>query len=446
MLKKIGLDSSVIFTILSKAIQGLGGVAMLLMVTRFLDKNEQGYYYTFGSILSLQIFFELGLMGIVTQFVAHEAAHLSWKNKLELTGDEYHLSRLTSIVRLSIQWFFLLGFIMLAALIVAGYLFFNHYNAQLKVSWQSPWIVLSFATAFILLVDVIFAILEGLGKIQQIAKIRFLQQIVNLCCVTVFLFGGFKLLSSGMALLISTFSVSVILVLSGNISIIKKLWSASQNAKVDYKKEVIPYQFKIAFSYVSGYFIYQFLNPVLFATQGPVIAGKMGATMAVLNGILVISISFMSTKVALFSNYVAKKNYHLLNRTYNKSLFVSTFFCAFGLLIFMAILAVADTYYPKFGDRFLSFWPVLFLCLTQVTNIIGFSQGYYLRSFKQEPFFLISIIIGLLSGLSTYLCSKYFNVTGLTIGYFIINGVVGFIWGCIIYSNKKKEWTKIPKH
>jgi hypothetical protein len=67
---KIGIDSAIAFTILSRIIQAGGGVITLLFVAKFLTKIEQGYYYTFGSILAIQIFFELGLSGIITQFVA----------------------------------------------------------------------------------------------------------------------------------------------------------------------------------------------------------------------------------------------------------------------------------------------------------------------------------------------------------------------------------------
>ena len=34
-----------------------------------------------------------------------------------------------------------------------------------------------------------------------------------------------------------------------------------------------------------GYFIFQLFNPVLFATEGAVVAGQMGMTLAALNGI-----------------------------------------------------------------------------------------------------------------------------------------------------------------
>ena len=43
---------------------------------------------------------------------------------------------------------------------------------------------------------------------------------------------------------------------------------------ISYMKEIFPNQWKIALSWVSGYFIFHFFNPVLFA-EGPVVAGQM---------------------------------------------------------------------------------------------------------------------------------------------------------------------------
>jgi O-antigen/teichoic acid export membrane protein len=146
---KAGLDSSILYTVLTKVVQSVGGILTLLIITRLLNKNEQGYYYTFWSILSIQVFFELGLTTITTQYIAHEAAHLSWKNKSELSGDEYYRSRLASIVRLSVKWFLILAVVLFFVLLFAGRYFFLTYNAGLDVNWQLPWLFLSASTCFI---------------------------------------------------------------------------------------------------------------------------------------------------------------------------------------------------------------------------------------------------------------------------------------------------------
>ena len=71
--RRLGVDKSIAYSSGGRIIGGFSGVASAFFITSFLTGVEQGFYYTFGSILALQVFFELGLTGIMTQYVAHEA-------------------------------------------------------------------------------------------------------------------------------------------------------------------------------------------------------------------------------------------------------------------------------------------------------------------------------------------------------------------------------------
>ena len=65
----LGLNYHVLTTLLFRGWSIAAGGATLLLLPIFLDATEQGYYYTFTYVLALQIFFELGLNQVVTQFV-----------------------------------------------------------------------------------------------------------------------------------------------------------------------------------------------------------------------------------------------------------------------------------------------------------------------------------------------------------------------------------------
>jgi hypothetical protein len=94
VLKRFGVDRAIFYTSLARVIQAFTGVITIYFVARFLTGVEQGFYYTFGSILAIQVFFELGLNGIITQFVAHEISHLTWDSDTEISGPSQNLSRL----------------------------------------------------------------------------------------------------------------------------------------------------------------------------------------------------------------------------------------------------------------------------------------------------------------------------------------------------------------
>jgi hypothetical protein len=85
---------------------------------------------------------------------------------------------------------------------------------------------------------------------------------------------------------------------------------------------------------------------------------------------------------------------------------------------------------------------VLFLSLTQLAGVVGSAQGYYLRSFKKDPFFISAVVIGVFTGLSTFIAGKYFGTTGITAGCLLINGVIGLTWGTIIFVKKRAEFTR----
>ena len=124
-LYKIGIDKAIFYTVLARLIQAGGGVISIVFIAKYLTIVEQGYYFTFGSILAIQIFFELGLSTIITQFTAHEVAQLKWGNNTELIGPEESKSRLSSLLRFCVKWFSVIALLLLFILLITGYVFFN---------------------------------------------------------------------------------------------------------------------------------------------------------------------------------------------------------------------------------------------------------------------------------------------------------------------------------
>ena len=53
-----GLDFHVLVTLLFRGWSIVAGTATIFLLPLWLSPIEQGYYYTFGSVLALQVFFE----------------------------------------------------------------------------------------------------------------------------------------------------------------------------------------------------------------------------------------------------------------------------------------------------------------------------------------------------------------------------------------------------
>ncbi|WP_448105298.1 hypothetical protein [Pedobacter panaciterrae] len=437
---KLGIDRAIAYTIISRIVQALAGVVSIIFIAKFLTKAEQGYYFTFGSLLAIQIFFELGLSSIITQFVAHEKAFLKWESNIELTGSDESLSRLSYLLRFCLKWFCVISIILLLVLLITGYFFFTKYKKAENIEWQIPWIILSVSTALALITSPILAFFEGLGIIAEVAKIRLIQQVFQLILLFSFLAIGFKLLASPIAAILGFLVIPIWIFFSYKKELLRSIWKGLGEWKVNYMTEIFPYQWRIALSWISGYLIYQLFNPVLFATEGPVVAGQMGMTLAALNGVLSISIGWTNTKVPMFSNLIAKKDFKSLDRSFNQTVKMTSMICA-GSLILLLILVLSLQYmHIEIGNRFLPTLPLILLSITTFATQIIYSLATYLRCHKEEPLLRQSIVMGGLTAGSTIILGKFYGVIGITGGYSFLVVVVSSIWTWVVFKEKRKLW------
>ena len=87
--------------------------------------------------------------------------------------------------------------------------------------------------------------------------------------------------------------------------------------RIHWLKEVWAFQWRIAVSWLCGYFIFQLYNPVLFAYRGAVAAGQMGMSLSLANALISVTISWVNTKAAPFGAMIARKEYVQLDRVFS---------------------------------------------------------------------------------------------------------------------------------
>jgi O-antigen/teichoic acid export membrane protein len=439
VLNKFGIDGAIAFTVLSRIIQAFGSIGSVVFIGIFLSGDERGYFYTFSSILAIQVFFELGLSGIITQYTAHEFAYLKWVGNA-LEGDDYYRSRLSSLLRFFIKWFGIISVLLFFLLLAAGFYFFSSYNKGLQVQWQNPWIILCLATSLNLFIDPILAFIDGLGEVKDMAKVRLVQRTANVLLLILFFVLGFGLYSSALASLASILINYAQILFSKRKLKLLAIWKHKGSSVINYMTEIFPYQWRIALSWISGYFIFQLFNPVLFAFAGPVVAGQMGMSLQILNGISGLSMSWITTKIPLMSSLIAHKNYTELNAVFSRTL-KNLMFVNFTIVCCFYFFLVGLSYFNSpFSTRFLPLLPITMLCVVTIVNQMVFSWATYLRCHKQEPFLTNSIILGLLCAVSTLCFGRFFGMMGVVTGYTFISLVIGLPWSYFIFTTKKHLW------
>lgn len=442
--RKLGIDKSIAYTSAGQMVSAGGGFLTALFILKCLSGTEQGYYYTFKSILAIQVFFELGMNTVITQYVAHEVSHLQWNGE-ELTGESRYRSRLSSLLRFCSKWYTFFAIILLLALVVGGFAFFANYDKDARgIEWQMPWLILCFTTALNLLLTPVFSYLQGLGKVKEVAQFYFFKYSLYLVSVLISFALGAKLYALSIGN-ITYIAVSIAALLCTPLGrIVWKIFRTPVVERISYMKEIFPFQWKIAVSWISGYFIFQIFNPVIFATDGAVAAGQMGMTLTVLTGIQALTYSWTSTKVPTYSGFIEMKKYKELDRLFhftvrqavsvNMACLAAFFACIFAFRHFGIIIMDVNL-----ADRFLAYTPMLLMMVPEFANQFITAWGTYLRCHKQEPFLMYSVVTGILCCASTLGLGHLFGVDGITTGYCAIT-VLLMPWAHHIYTAKKKLW------
>jgi len=75
---------------------------------------------------------------------------------------------------------------------------------------------------------------------------------------------NFKLLAVPIAMTCSLLIVSFLVLSTKEFKFLRRIWILKGPYEVDYKNEIFPLQWRIGLSWISGYFIFQLINPLLF--------------------------------------------------------------------------------------------------------------------------------------------------------------------------------------
>lgn len=444
----LGLDRAIAFTVLARFWSAAAGLATVLLITRFLSPAEQGYYYTFSSLVALQIVFELGFSFVILQLAAHERAQLTFLPDGSIEGNAVAHARLASILQKCVRWYSVAAIIMLACLLPTGlYFFTTHQHGNASIAWKLPWCVLVAAATITFQLDPVFSFIEGCGSVAQVARMRLSQAVLGSLLAWTALVLHHGLFAPAMLIVAQATMGGVFLLTAPRRKLVKHLLAyKTREHFVGWRTEIWPFQWRIAISWLCGYFIFQLFNPVLFAYQGPVAAGQMGMSLSISASIGAVAMAWIYTKASPFGTLVARGEIQKLDTLFFRTLWQSTTLLLCGAIAFFVVLIVAGSHFPRLTARVLPPWAFALLLLTTVVNHVVFSEALYLRAHKQEPFFAQAITVAVLLGCATWLLGKYSGVGAVTIGYFCIGGLFGFLSGTYIFITKRRQWHRGPIH
>ncbi|OZB49607.1 MAG: hypothetical protein B7X60_00595 [Polynucleobacter sp. 39-45-136] len=428
---KFQFDPHVLQLLFQRGWQIIAGGITVFIVPLALTATQQGYYFTFSSLIAMQVFFELGLNLVITQVAGHEAAKLIISDDGQISGNAESASKLLSLITLIRRWYCVSAPLFAVVLILVGVGFLGRQDALSIREWLGAWLLLVAFTAINLYLSPHLAILEGIGRVGQVARLRLHQSAVGMLLMWIGLVLGAGLwavpLVSGSAALATWIWIRRYGQLSIPLDVI-----ANSNATIEWRRDIFAMQWRIALSWLSGWIIFNSFTPMIFTHQGAVEAGKIGMAIAMFSAISTMSGSWANAATPKFTTYIALNKRSLMNQLFKQTVISGGVFSVFASLAVLCGVAAIKYMDLPFSGRIASLSVLTCLALVTVVNSFIFAAAVYMRAHKEEPMFWLSIVVGILTGIAAWFGSQYgtFEMTAI---YAILVLFIALPWTMIIF-------------
>lgn len=437
-LRHAEVDRAVAYGLVAMAWQVLSGPLTLLFIAKFLSPVAQGYYYTFASLLALQSYAELGLSVVILNAASHEWAGLQLDAIGRIVGDPRALSRLVSLGRFACRWYAIAALLFFVVVGSVGHQFLSH-QLDAGISWTAPWWTLVVLTSLQLWALPFNALLEGCNQVLNVQKFRLSQFVLRTLALWTALFFGGELWAAVAASAVAL-SRDVYLLGVKYRHFFVPFLSPPAGAVMNWRREILPMQWRMALSGAVGYFYFQLFTPVMFRYHGPVAAGQMGMTLSFISMVQGLSGTWMQPKVPRFGMLIAQRQFGELDRVWWRTTRAVVLIAAAAALAGWTTLAVVTTLGWPIATRLLGL-TASGLFLIAGVNMAGlYCMAAYLRAHKREPLLVMSITTALLMGALVWQLGSRFGATGIAAVYLFVTVGVALPWQVAIMMRARQEW------
>ena len=294
------MSSAAIFTILNRGVAFLKGPFLIYFILTEFSNYDQGVWYLLMSFGAIYTFLDFGFSIIITQYVSHEFGLL--KNN-KLTQEFY--SNVTNILTKFIKiYLFIFGSLICYIIIVA--VFFMSDTAL------SEWVLYSMLLSLNFLISPLQFAYMGIDKVGKVQSSIFFGNFVGLIAQITSLYIGLKFFSLAMGILFSLI-VNIVFFWSYSKSfwknIWKNIWKNRSNGGCKNFSELTNLQLRYAISWISGFFMFNTIVPIISKTIDIEYAGKIGLAINILSAIYGVAAIWGFISIPKFNMNVAQKKF-----------------------------------------------------------------------------------------------------------------------------------------
>jgi hypothetical protein len=260
-------------------------------------------------------------------------------------------------------------------------------------------------------------LLEGTNNLLFVYSYRLLRGVLMAASAWVFLELGLELWAIPLGLLVSVIVMTAFLLLLRPEFVFAFLRGRQESGSISWRKEIMPLQWRLAISMISGFSTFYLMVPITFKFADPVAAGKLGFSWTLIQGMVSVAVLWPAVKFPSMGVLAAQRNWIALDRltlrTGIQAIMLTTAGAAAIILISLALIRIRS----PLTERMLDIIPLTILTLSTLPLVCQATLVNYLRSHRKEPIALFSAanICVMLS--VSVIGAKFFGAPGVAIGY-----------------------------
>lgn len=365
----------------------LSGLLLVYIATVVFTPVEQGVFYTFLSLGAAQFFFDLGTGFVLANIAGREAPNFVGGSPIPAK----ELDALRQVVGFAWRWSAVAGLSLIVALgLVGTYVFRDQQSDSPQLIYV--WMAYVSLVALSMCAQLFLRMFEGLGFVTQAASCRSVQSLVNVLCLYVLASNEFGIASVPMAMAIAVFSSTLYFYLSCKELRVAFSKGDSTTSSINWRRDILPFQSRVAVSWLAGYVIFQGQTPFLYKLAGPVEAGRFGMAVQIFLALTTSANIFLTLNIKTWTKHAANEEWSKLNRSFFRTTGATLLLIVFGCAAVLSAASYLTSHQFEIATRLPEFKILILFAIATSSNQVFFCLGYYFRARAEEPLWWISLI------------------------------------------------------
>ncbi len=325
----------VILNFLIRSASLSSSVLLIFGVTTQLSLDEQGVYYLLQSLVALTFFFDLGI-GFVLANMAGSA------NARSTNAGERHSTSPSAVAHFGLKWSLIAGSAFSVIVGTIGSFEISRVSGP-AFAPLALWWLLAITSGGNLLLGAGLSFFEGMGHAHAASVIRFAQAFSNALAFLVIVSASGSPFAVGMSTALSVILAMMLFTRKfGNQ--LRRFWQMADARALVWRRDVLPFQWRVAISWLTGYFMFQAPTLVL-ATHGVLSqAGQFGLSMQIFLAIISVAQVYLTFCVPRWSSKMAAGTGPGILKDYHRAIIITN---AIVIAAGCSIIAVISHLLPQ---------------------------------------------------------------------------------------------------